>query len=119
MKCTKCGILHRELPDFLVPYKHYTAEVISGVLDGQITPYDEDSADYPCEMTMHRWHHWLMKNTLRIDGYLRSVGHRLPGFSEELLMSGVPLLEMLRSSLYNWLETILRFIYDSGGFLVP
>ena len=34
-------------------------------------------------------------------------------------MSGVPLLEMLRSSLYNWLETILRFIYDSGGFLVP
>ena len=55
MKCTKCGILHRELPDFLVPYKHYTAEVISGVLDGQITPYDEDSADYPCEMTMHRW----------------------------------------------------------------
>ena len=42
---------------------------------------------------MHRWHHWLMKNTLRIDGYLRSVGHRLPGFSEELLMSGVPLLE--------------------------
>ena len=119
MKCTKCGILHRELPDFLVPYKHYTAEVISGVLDGQVTPYDEDSADYPCEMTMHRWHHWLMKNTLRIDGYLRSVGHRLPGFSEELLMSGVPLLEMLRSSLYNWLETILKFIYDSGGFLVP
>ena len=34
-------------------------------------------------------------------------------------MSGVPLLEMLRSSLYNWLETILKFIYDSGGFLVP
>ena len=91
----------------------------SCVLDGQVTPYDEDSADYPCEMTMHRWHHWLMKNTLRIDGYLRSVSHRLPGFSEELLMSGVPLLEMLRSSLYNWLETILRFIYDSGGFLVP
>ena len=54
-----------------------------------------------------------------VDGYLRSVGHRLSGFSEELLMSGVPLLEILRSSLYSWLETILRFIYDSGGFLVP
>ena len=54
-----------------------------------------------------------------VDGYLRSVGHRLPGFSEELLMSGVPLLEILRSSLYSWLETILRFIYDSGVFLVP
>ena len=119
MKCSQCGTLHRELPDFLVPYKHYTAEIISGVLDGQVTPDDEDSMDYPCEMSMQRWHHWLMKNTLRIDGYLRSVGHRLPGFSEELLMSGMPLLETLRSSLYNWLETILRFIYDSGGFLVP
>ena len=51
MKCTKCGILHRELSDFLVPYKHYTAEVIFGVLDGQVTPDDEDSMDYPCEMT--------------------------------------------------------------------
>lgn len=60
-----------------------------------------------------------MKNTLRIDGYLRSVGHRLPGFTEKLLISGAPLLEILRSSMYNWLETILEFIYDSGGFLVP
>ena len=56
---------------------------------------------------------------LRIDGYLRSVGHRLPGFTEKLLISGAPLLEILRSSMYNWLETILEFIYDSGGFLVP
>ncbi|WP_368222364.1 MULTISPECIES: DUF6431 domain-containing protein [Blautia] len=29
------------MPDFLIPYKHYTTEVISGVLDGQVTPYDE------------------------------------------------------------------------------
>ena len=32
MKCMKCGILHRELPDFLVPYKHYTAEVMGANL---------------------------------------------------------------------------------------
>ena len=25
MKCRRCGTFHRELPDFLVPYKHYTA----------------------------------------------------------------------------------------------
>ena len=30
-----------------VPYKHYASEVISGVLDGIVTPEDDDSADYP------------------------------------------------------------------------
>ena len=30
LKCSNCGRLHRELPDCLVPYKHYASEVISG-----------------------------------------------------------------------------------------
>lgn len=47
LKCSSCGRLHRELPDCLVPYKHYASEVISSVLDGMVTPEDDDSADYP------------------------------------------------------------------------
>ena len=117
LKCPGCERLHRELPDCMVPYKQYAAEVISGALDGYVTSCDEDSSDYPCESTMHRWHHWMILNTLRIDGYLKSFGYRLPGFSEELLKSGVSLLERLRSSEPGWLEIILRFIYNSGGFL--
>ena len=108
-----------ELPDCLVPYKHYASEVISGVLDGIVTPEDDDSADYPCEMTMRRWHYWLEANRIRIDGYLKSTGCRLLGFSTELLESRVPLLDKLRSSRPEWLETLLRFLYNSGGFLVP
>ena len=87
LKCSNCGRLHRELPDCLVPYKHYASEVISGVLDGIVSPDDEDSADFPCEMTMRRWHCWLEANRLRIDGYLKSTGYRLLGFSTELLGS--------------------------------
>ncbi|MCD8022577.1 MAG: DUF6431 domain-containing protein [Lachnospiraceae bacterium] len=118
-ECAKCGRIHRMLPDIAAPYKQYAAEVISGVLDGVVQPGDEDSADYPCEATMQRWHHWLMANELRIDGYLKSVGHRVLGFSEELLKSGVSILRQLRNSNPAWLETVLRFIYNSGGFLVP
>ena len=118
LKCSNCGRLHRELPDCLVPYKHYASEVISGVLDGIVTPEDDDSADYPCEMTMRRWHCWLEANRLRIDGYLKSIGYRLLGFSTELLGSRVSLLDKLRSSRPEWLETLLRFLYNSGGFLV-
>lgn len=119
LECRRCEKLHRELPDCLTPYKQYATEVISGVLDDVITPEDEDSANYPCEATMHRWHHWLMVNRLRIEGYLKSIGYRLLGFGEELLKSGMPLLENLRSSTLEWLETILRFLYNSGGFLIP
>ena len=119
LKCSSCGRLHRELPDCLAPYKHYASEVISGVLDGIVSPDDEDSTDYPCETTMHRWHCWLEANQLRIDGYLKSTGYRLLGFSTELLESRVSLLNKLRSSRLEWLETLLRVIYNSGGFLVP
>ena len=59
-----------------------------------------------------------MVNNLRIDGHLKSVGYRLLGFGEELLNASMSLLDKLRSSNEEWLETILRFIYNSGGFLV-
>lgn len=119
LKCPECGRIHRELPDCLVPYKHYASEVISGVLDETVTPEDEDSADYPCEQTMYRWKQWLETNRLRVDGYLRSIGYRLLGFGPELLNSCVSLLEEIRGSVSLWLETVLKIIYNSGGFLVP
>lgn len=89
------------------------------MLDGVITPDDTEDEDYPCETTMLRWKHWLMANHLRIDGYLKSVGHRLLGLGEGFLYSNVSLLETLRSSNSCWLEAVLRMIYNSGGFLEP
>lgn len=79
---------------------------------------DDMEKNYPCDASVQNWHHWLMANKLRIDGYLKSEGSRLPGFTEELLTFGVSLLKQLRSSCQGWLEIILRFIYNSGGFLV-
>lgn len=67
---------------------------------------------------MYRWHHWLMVNHLRIESYLKSVGYRLLGFGEELLNASMTLPDKLRSSSEEWLETILRFIYNSGVFPV-
>ena len=103
LKCPKCGKLHRELPDFLTPFKQYSTEIIAGVLDGSVTSEDDESVDYPCEETIFQWQHWLMVNQLRIDGYLKSIGYRLLGFSEELLISGMSLLTELRSSIPEWL----------------
>lgn len=121
LQCTNksCNRLHNALPDRLVPYKHYAAEIISGVLDEIITTQDLETEDYPCEATMLRWKHWLMLNYFRINGYLKSIGYRFLGFSEELLNTRLSLLEYLRLSNDRWLEAILRMIYNSGGVLEP
>lgn len=55
LRCTKCEHIHRELPDYIFPYKQYDAEIIRGVLEGFITCETIGFEDYPCEMTMIRW----------------------------------------------------------------
>lgn len=105
--CKNCRSYHNELPACLVPYKHYETEVISGVLDGVVQPEDLDSEDYPsCE------------NLERINGYLRTIREFLLGYNEERIFPG-SLLDFFRNQYQNWLEIILRQIYNSGGFLVP
>ena len=34
MKCVKCGKIHHELPDMVIPYKRYSAEVVEAVITG-------------------------------------------------------------------------------------
>lgn len=113
-----CKRIHRMLPDFLLPHKHYGEEVIEGVLDEVITPDDQDSNGYPSEITMRRWHHWMALNVSNINGHLKAVAFRELDFSVELLKSGISLLDQLRSSISScWLRLVIRFVYNSGGKL--
>ena len=117
LKYSNCHCLHNELPDCLVPNKHYDAEVISGVIDGVVTAYDEDSADYPSFETMRRWIRWFRQNHSSIEGSLRNIACTVLGLGEEVLFSQVLLLDTIQKKYRNWLERILRLIYNSGGAL--
>jgi hypothetical protein len=55
LRCAKCGGVHREFPDYILPYKQYESDIIQGVLEGLITSDTLGFEDYPCEMTMARW----------------------------------------------------------------
>lgn len=114
----KCHSIHRELPDMLAPFKHFEADIIAGVLDGLITPETNGFQEHPSESTMKQWQQWLRINRLTIDGTLKSIGYQALGFTEELLTSGVSLLSKLREDTCDWLRIILRFVYNSGNFLV-
>ena len=89
------------------------------MLDDIIAADDTEDEDYPCEATMFRWKLWMMRNRLRIDGYLKAVAHRMLGFDQRLLTDPVSLFDTIRLQNERWLEDILRLIYNSGGFLVP
>ena len=54
-RCSDCHTIHRDLPDYIFPYKHYDAEIINGVLEGFIDSSTIGYEDYPCDMTMRRW----------------------------------------------------------------
>ncbi|MCD8294372.1 MAG: DUF6431 domain-containing protein [Clostridia bacterium] len=117
LRCSQCGTLHNELPDCLVPHKHYAAEVISGVLDGFVTPYDEDSEEYPCFATMRRWIYWFRGNLANMEGYLRRAGSSILKLGKDVLFATESLVGAIRTAYPDWLERILRIIYNSGGKL--
>ena len=54
-KCCECHSVHRALPEEILPYKHYTSDVIFGVINGLITYDTLGFEDYPCEWTMQWW----------------------------------------------------------------
>lgn len=117
LHCIECHRYHNELPDCLVPHKHYEAEIISGVIDGVVTSEDKDSEDFPSWQTMLRWLQWFRRNLANIEGFLRNAGERILGLGEAFLFSSASLLDAVRKTQQNWLESILRIIYNSGGFL--
>lgn len=114
-RCTKCNSYHNELPDMLLPYKHYEAEIISGVVDGIVTPDDQDSADYPSFGTMLCWLRWFHRNLENIEEFLWRIGCGIRG--EDFLFSGQSLLKRVRTRYVDWLERTIRMIYNSGGSL--
>ena len=61
------------LPDMLVPYKQYREETVSGVLDGTVSPGEEDSENYPSEQTMVCWHHCFMAYRLISGGQVKAL----------------------------------------------
>lgn len=117
LRCEKCHFIHNELPDCVSPHKQYATDVISGVLDGIISSEDEDSEDYPCQETMRRWTRWFQENQNDMNGHLRRAGSAILGLGETALFSTASLLHVLRNTYQDWLERILRIVYNSGGFL--
>lgn len=54
-QCHSCDNTYRKLPETLLPYKHYEAKIILGFISGELTSFEFDYEDYPCESTIRYW----------------------------------------------------------------
>ncbi len=67
LRCKECGKLHRELPDILLPYKHYRSEIIEETLDGK------QDVPGPEAMTFRRWQEWFVWVSVLLGGVLDAI----------------------------------------------
>lgn len=69
MECEKCGKTHRELPDFIIPYKRYTVEAIASIMDGGDICACENST---CNR-LSQWVKWFVEYAKRIAESLKEI----------------------------------------------
>ena len=116
----ECRRLHNELPNNLIPYKHYDAQLIEDVVEGVVSEADRECEDYPCEQTMNHWKYWMQINEDHIDGEMKSTADRLLDLGTEFARSTDSLLKELRKKVSpGWLKIVSWFLYNAGGGLVP
>jgi len=71
LRCYHCRRLHHELPDILIPYKHYGSESIEAVVTqkGALTVTADES-------TIWRWRNWFLELVDYLLGCLKSIAIR-------------------------------------------
>lgn len=57
LHCLKCGRFHRELPDFIVPFKHLSLELIAGIYEGTV---ENPAVDGSTIIRLRYWVDWLL-----------------------------------------------------------
>ena len=108
----RCRRIHAELPDFLVPYKRYAVDVITGVLTGTaiVAPTEES--------TRQRWKIWHRQIRDHLLGVAASVRRNLQEINRTLLASPlekspfeIPLLTDLG------LAELVRLAVNTGNWI--
>ena len=110
--CPCCNILHNELPDCLTPYKQYATEVIEGALEGIVTPFDEESEDYPSVDSIKRWKSWVYDIRRLLLVTIHTRWSLIPDNILKLVLSNSLLLNFREEPHYNWLQVLLKLLYN-------
>jgi hypothetical protein len=108
LQCVSCSRIHRELPDFVLPFKNYDSQTVQETLES--TPDNCCSAD---DSTMRRWQNSfeLSKNALMalLVSYYMNLTKSMPS-----LLGFKDILSQIRAEQKNWLSFVMRLLINSG-----
>ncbi|WP_442957197.1 DUF6431 domain-containing protein [Petrocella sp. FN5] len=107
LRCTGCKKTHVELPDFLVPRKHYEVAVIEARLD-------KTSNDCPADdSTIRRWLVHFCQIKEQLEGMLRKLWSDKHSRHYPFLTSS-SLLKTIRRQGCGWLTGVSQMIVNAG-----
>lgn len=81
LKCRNCKRTHRELPDTIIPYKHYGRETISTIVTGKAKCGYEES-------TRYRLMQWVSALILLMASFLEKQKRQLCEVASEKIRNG-------------------------------
>ena len=112
LRCIKCGRIHHELPDVLVPYKRYSSDTVENILSS----HDIKSSDIPCEIsTAIRIKIWFFILCKYFESTLMALSFLYENNSDlcKEISNLIPCLKP-RAGFTGWLKKLVRYIVNSG-----
>ena len=110
--CKKCGVIHHELPNILIPYRRYDAESIEAVVSDPV--HCDVAVD---QSTIYRWNHWMLQWYTYAIGCLQSISLRFHLPVEEMSTSSQSILHLLGrfvGEAKGWLSRVVQPITNSN-----
>lgn len=111
LRCKGCKRIHHELPDLLVPYKHYESDCLETVLS------DEHASDVSADnSTLYRWRVWFLACWMYWVNCLSTIATRTGNSVEPMSVASLSALH--RIGYYvglgsGWLARLVRPIVHS------
>lgn len=119
MRCERCQTIHHELPDFLIPYKHYDAPSIETVVHQKEHVMPVVGAE---TSTIARWNRWFSFWLTYAVNSLRAMTfryfHQAPNPAPSLPGSSVlQLVGPLVGAEDGWLARLVRPLLNTHSWL--
>jgi len=111
-----CGKYHRMLPSTMIPYKHYSAEAIDGILRGNAENDPQFNLSAPSVSTIRRWKAWLISCASVLIDFLVNVLKLVVPVEKSSILS---ILLILSKKLPNyWFESFICFYVNDRKMLI-
>ena len=109
LRCLVCNKLHRELPDIIQPYKHYSADAIQTVLDDS----EEANRCSAENRTIQRWKYDFTNAEPDIAQRLASV-YAVSRAENVPLKAAGAILSGLKTTHPRWLPFVVGLLINNG-----